>query len=374
MDIESVTVNLDRPEDLLAYLPYRFGYVPTESLAMVTVLEASNGVELGLAARLDLADLAIPGVLAAAAGGIRAQMLRDPTVSAFTVVYTESPFEEVRAARSAAGRALAEWLEEVPLTSRREAFVVSSTSFRCVECRSSPCCPPEGHPLVKLTGTAIAAGMVMAGETLAPNREALGCPRLVDAERLATATRAADTERQEMRRRAAGARARWRRRMLDLFGVALVEAAAQRGPWLPDPAVLGRLGAALAEPALRDAIVAWTVSGERSTPGSEEVLAGFTGMVTGGLELPDRTHRQAVRAVLTEIIRHSPPGRAGYALAMLGWLAWWCGEGARADVLMRQCLDDQPGCTLGQLLSDVLDAGVRPGWARSEPWVSPVGR
>lgn len=377
MDIEPTTVSLDRPEELLAYLPYRFGYVPTESLAMVTVLEAPDGIELGLAARLDLDDLAVPGVLATAAAGIRAQMLCDPTISAFVVVYTDSPFADVRAGRGSAGRALAEWLEVMPLTHPSEAFVVSSTSFMCVECRRPACCPTEGQSLERLSETAIAARMVLAGENLAPSREALGCPRLIDAERLAAATRAGDKERQAMRKRAAAALPRWRRRMLDIFGIALAEAASRsrsRGPWSPEPAVAGRLGVAMADPLLRDAIVTWTVSGERGDPGAEEVLTGFAGMVTGELEVPDPSHLESARVVLTEIVRHAAPGRAGYALAMLGWLAWWSGEGARADVLMRQCLEEDPGCSLGQLLNDVLAGGVRPGWALPQPWVSPAAR
>lgn len=372
MDIEPVTLKLDRAEDLLAYLPYRFGYVPSQSLAVLTVIEPAPGeIAVGMAARLDLADLAIPAVLPQAAAGIQAQMQRDPTVGALTVVYTDDAIVDVREGRGVAGGVLDEWLTLMPFTDRTEAFVVTPAGFACLECAHVPRCPEEGQPLARLTESALAARMVLEGESLAPSREALGCPREVDAERLAAAARAADRERRAMRKRAGDQQQRWRRRMLDLYGVALAEAMTERAPWRPDPAVPGRLGMAMADPHLRDAIVAWTVSGERGSPGSEEVLNSFGGMVTGEVDLPDLSHRQAARVVLTEIVRHAAPHRAGYALAMLGWLAWWSGEGARADVLARQCLADDPGCSLGELLSDVLHAGVRPGWVGAASCVTP---
>jgi hypothetical protein len=215
--------------------------------------------------------------------------------------------------------------------------------------------------------------MVLAGEALAPSREALGCSREVDAHRLAVATHAADRERRAMRNRPPERQSRWRRRMLDLYGVALAEAGTLRGPWWPDATVPGRLGVALADPHLRDAILAWTVTGERGRPGSPEVMRTFEDMVTGDLEPPGPAHVQACRVVLGEIVRHAAPGRAGYALAIRGWLAWWCGEGARAEVLVRQCLEDHPGCTLGQLLEDALAGGVRPAWARPHSCVTPGG-
>ncbi|WP_420113909.1 DUF4192 domain-containing protein [Pseudactinotalea sp.] len=371
MDIEPVTLKLDRAEDLLAYLPYRFGYVPTQSLAMLTVIEPAPGeVAVGMASRLDLADLATPTVLPQAVAGIRAQMLQDPTVGALTVVYADEPIADIRAGQGVAGGVLEEWLAQMPFTDRREAFIVTPTGYACLECAHVPHCPYEGYPLSRLTESAVAARMVLEGESLAPSREALGCPRDVDAERLAAAIRAADRERRAMRKRPGDQQQRWRRRILDLFGVALAEAMTQRR-WLPDPAVLGRLGAAMADPHLRDAVVAWTVSGERGRPGSDDVLANFGGMVTGEVALPDGRHRQAARLVLTEIVRHAGPRRAGYPLAMLGWLAWWSGEGARADVLVHQCLSEDPGCSLGSLLVDVLHAGVRPGWVGGRSCVTP---
>lgn len=372
MDIEPLTLKLDRAEDLLSYLPYRFGYVPADSLALLTVIEPVPGeIAVGMAARLDLADLEIPGVLAQAAAGIQAQMRLDPTVGLLTVIYTEDAIADVRGGRGAAAALLEAWLAAMPLADRRETYVVTSTAFACLECDELPCCPDDGQPVSRLTETAVAARMVLAGEVLAPSREALACPRDVEAERLAAASRAADRERRSMRTRAGDQQQRWRRRMLDLYGRLLAEAMTQRGPWRPEPAVLGRLGVAMADPHLRDAIMAWTVSGERGRPGSDEVLSSVGGMVTGEVDLPDRTHLQAARVVLTEIVRHTMSPRAGYALAMLAWIAWWTGDGARADVLVRQCLDESPGCGLGTLLRDVLEHGLRPGWAGAHSCVTP---
>jgi len=158
--------------------------------------------------------------------------------------------------------------------------------------------------------------------------------------------------------------------MLDTYGSGLRAASAASGAseiWDPDPVMLGRLSAAFTDSDLRDAVVAWTLGGERLRPGSQAVLDTFGRLVRGGLEVPPEAHLNAGARLLTEVVRHAAPPRAGYPLAVMAWLAWWRGEGARADVLLQQCLQDDPGNSLGRLLTEALDGGVRPGWALPDP-------
>lgn len=372
---DAIRIRLDRPHDLLAYLPYRFGYVPTESLAVLAVLEPEPGtLAVGLAARLDLADLADPQLLVAARAGVVAQMATDPTALAVTVLYTDAGFADVRAGTVLGGRVLAAWLDGFPYGDPTLTLVASRTRFRCLECAEQPCCPDDGHPVERLAETAVAAGMVLAGEALAESREGLACPRDAEPGRARTAARAARRQLAAIDAHDVEQRSRWRTRTLDAFGRLLAQAVPGAGGSPPGAAVLGRLGAALADPLVRDVVVAWCLGGRRYGPGSPHVLEVFEGVVAGALRLPDREHLDAATAVLAQIARHAPPGGAGYALAVLGWLAWWRGEGARADVLQRQCVEEDPCCRLGLLLGQLLDGGVRPGWARPPAVVAPHPR
>ena len=372
---DGLAVRLTGPEDVLAYLPYRFGFVPTEALAILQVLEAEPGqITLGLAARLDLAELARPSVLRASMTALRDQLARDPSIAALTVLYSDIEPQGVSAGWGVAGRVLRQWLAEFPLADPASTFLVTSTTYRCLQCAEPPCCPTAGRPVVELRDTAVAAQMVLAGRMLVASREDLACPRDASAERAAVAARAAQRERRAMRTRSPEQQRRWRRSVLDRYGRLREQARANPTRWDADPAELGRLSAALTDPDLRDAVVAWSLTGRRLPPGSIAVLEAFGGIVTGGSAIPGTEHLDAAGAVLTEVARHTGPGRGGYPLAVLAWLAWWRGDGARADVLRRQSLDDDPVNTLSRLLEEVLVGGVRPGWALPGPTVATPGR
>ncbi len=56
--------------------------------------------------------------------------------------------------------------------------------------------------------------------------------------------------------------------------------------------------------------------------------------------------------------------RRAPALTLLGLLAWWHGDGARAAVLLERALRADPGHRLAHLLADALGAGLAPGWVR----------
>lgn len=374
MDHEPPALSLRSATDVLAYLPYRFGYVPQDSFAVLALLQLGSGPRtLGLAARLDLEDLRDEEVRRDAFGHLLAQLEQDPTAGVVTVLYSEASWPHVRRGTDPVAAILGDWWASCRFAGPGTTFLVGPDRFTCLACPPS-CCPPEGRSNVELRDSPVSAQMVLAGEVLVPDRDALGCPRTADPDRRAHAAAAALREAAAMRRRAGSDLPRWREQRLGDLAVLLDEtsiarARPSRSPG--DPALLGRLGIALAEPLLRDAVVAWVLGGRRLRPGCDAVEAVFDGMLSGGLEPPAAAHLDAATSALTELVRHSPAGRAGYALAMLAWLAWWRGQGARADVLRHQCLVEDPGCRLGLLLSDALDAGVRPGWARPERTVAP---
>ncbi len=348
--------------DVLAYLPYRFGYVPTDSLAVLAISDLAPGRrQLGVAARLDLPDLADPEVLGAALAGITAHMENDGAQWAFTVLYTDVPFEEIASGISPAGMTLRRWLRGFPLSDRTSTVLVRPDSYRCLECAEHPCCPTDGHPISTLSSTTVAAEMVLAGEALVGSRAELGCPLDVDPAARADAVAAAEHERAALRGLSGRARARWRRDVLDDVARALL----RTGRGRPVPvATLGRLSAALADGDVRDVVLAWVLSGHRYGLRSPQTLDVLTSAMDGTLTPPPEQHVQAVRRLLADVARHGAPGSAGRPLAILAWLAWWRGEGARADVLARQAHDDDPVCRLADLMRAILDHAVPPGWAR----------
>ncbi|MFV0254019.1 MAG: DUF4192 family protein [Beutenbergiaceae bacterium] len=362
------------PTEVLAYLPYRFGYAPTQSLVALAILEPEPGRwELGLAARLDLVDLADPELFALAVAGVASQMDQDPTAFSLTVVYSDAPLQQTRAGRGLAGTVLARWLSNFSYADAGATWLVAPDHFGALQpCETATADEATTqYPTAVLDQTVIAAHMVLAGQVLAGSREELACPRDCESLRRRTAARAAARERRAMAARSAVQRGRWRSRMMDSYGATL-RSVSDDPEFMPEPTVLGRLAAALDDPELRDALAAWTLTGARLTPGSTAVLDAFEVVITGTGRQPATAHLNAAARVLTEMVRHCARGRAGYPLALLAWLAWWRGDGARADVLLSQCLREDPGCRLAHLLRDALDGGIRPGWARPAAVVAPV--
>jgi hypothetical protein len=51
-------------------------------------------------------------------------------------------------------------------------------------------------------------------------------------------------------------------------------------------------------------------------------------------------------------------------LTMLGWIEWARGRGSRAHVRLAEALRADPGYTLAALLSELVETGVLPAWAR----------
>jgi hypothetical protein len=70
-------------------------------------------------------------------------------------------------------------------------------------------------------------------------------------------------------------------------------------------------------------------------------------------------------AVLEAVVAHGERHRQAAALTLLGMLAWWRGDGARARILLERALADDDGYRLALLLADSLAHGVPPGWVRA---------
>jgi len=129
---------------------------------------------------------------------------------------------------------------------------------------------------------------------------------------------------------------------------------------------------------VRDAVLLTLVAGtgdlaERSLQPSAAApgaLAGETAAALGAILStqrgvpPDWQAHDGPFDVLQRLVAHAPGPDRAPALTLLGLLAWWQGDGARAGVLLERAVDADPRYRLAHLLIDALSAGVAPGWVR----------
>lgn len=402
----ATVVRVAGPEDLLAYIPYRLGFEPVESLVAVSLTGPRQRV--GLVARVDLDDLRLrePGDLDGHDGAATATWLSDHVVAdgadrAVVVLYTAT---DTSAASGAARRAVE--LMRARLERRLpgvEVWLVTPTGFRALDCADPLCCPPNGRPLGALKSTRVAAHMVLEGRTVAGTREERYALRpaseVARTQARRAAARWADTYQELLRtamrpdgHRVAGGAvaaeavraermlARWGTQSLGLWRTA-VGLATAAGPGQTaelSPAALGKLGAALADLAVRDAVLLSLAPGtqesasrtaRRAADASTDQATGavMAGIIDQDLGVPpDEEITRAARTVLEAIVTHVPRSRRAPALLLLGLVAWWHGDGGLASERVSAALVVDPGYRLALLLRGAIAGGVPPGWVRRE--------
>jgi hypothetical protein len=430
----ATVVRVAGPEDLLAYIPYRLGFEPAESVVAVSLTGPRQRV--GLVARVDLADLRLrqPDDPHGPDGAATARWLTDHVVAdgadrAVVVLYTATdPTAPSGAARRAVDLLRARLERRLPGT---EAWLVTPTGFRALDCADPMCCPAQGRPLSALKSSRVAAHMVLEGRTVAGTREERYALRAAPEQARTQARRAAarwtDTYRRllngtrfdntrfdstrfpdgggpidrttpprrtEQRQGAAfGPRAveahalraerelgEWGAESLDLWRSAMRVAADLRPgqPLTLSPVDLGKLGAALADIPVRDAVLL------SLAPGSEEAALrtarrqtdSDTDTATGAVMArivdpeqgvpPDEAITRAARHVLEAVVTHVPRNRRAPAYLLLALIAWWRGDGGLAAERVSDTLGVDPGYRLALLLRGAIAGGVPPGWVRRE--------
>ena len=361
----TTVIRAREPRELLAYVPHRLGFSPTDSLAAIAVRARPS--RLGLVVRVDIADLASEASGDDVAATVSRHLHADGARRVVLVLYTDEDRREVRRGRGAAGQALSRVRAVLGDDVVADVWLVSSTGYAGVDCQDDACCPEMGRSLTDLESTQVGAQMVLEGSVVAPSRDALAVRRRAPEPARRAARRAAAAERDRRPGQALrdgwgdqeSIRSAWTRRGLANWADLLRRAAAGRD--LPAGA-LGRLLAGLEDVLLRDAVILEIVraGGAAAERDSVTLVAVFG---SGG-PTPDRSAVASARAVLEAVVAHAAVSRGGPPLAVLAWLAWWTGDGARARVLVEQCLGVDPGYSLAGLMGEILDAGLPPGWAR----------
>jgi hypothetical protein len=222
---------------------------------------------------------------------------------------------------------------------------VARDAYRSYLCRNPACCPPGGRPLDEVMGGVLAAHMVFAGLTLVEDESEL----IADVMPVGEASRSEPTGPEpgdDGPPDPARLLAAWR---------------CELDRAQPDLPVLVRLGAAMTDVRLRDAVMLTLVPDAGSAP--EDLLAGRSVPVDALLARPpedDLLERATTR--LAAAARSSPPRARADLLGVLAWLAWWSGDGARARLLADLASTTWPGHRLAGMVTLLLQECVPPPW------------
>ncbi|NMR19368.1 DUF4192 domain-containing protein [Cellulomonas fimi] len=381
--MDTTTIRVREPRELLALLPYQLGFQPRESAVAVSLRPPRGRV--GLVARVDLPDLADRSQGPQLARGLVSHLVSDGARRGVLVLYTDIPADRRAVARGASTtaaltRAAADHMRDAaePFLEEMSVWVVGPTGYLSLDCDDPSCCPEGGRPLSDLQSSEVGAHMVLAGALVADSREDLA--RVAPAPSAARRNAARAADRWAARGAAAvlvgpEAALRWQQDGLALWRAATERRHAGHAP-LP-PAEAGRLEAALADVRVRDAVLLALVQGTGDL--AERALAEPTAVrdvVTGTSDAlgaivdprrgirPDESLVASGSGVLEEVVAHARSERGAPALTLLALLAWWQGDGPRAGVLLDQAFSADASYRLAHLLGDALASGLAPGWVR----------
>ncbi len=241
--------------------------------------------------------------------------------------------------------------------------------LRSLDCTDPSRCPPGGEPLGDLGSTRTAARMVLEGRVLAADEADLvadvrPCPwpeSVLRAEPPAEPP-VLGLERWRALHRSRTAPARRSRPTGE--GAPTAD---------PAPAEVAWLVPALRDARLRDAILVSLLPGAAGSAFRTDADDPAAELAAGRVEAmpdlrdftdrpPDRRGFEAARELLAAVARGAPAGERAEALAVLAWMAWWQGSGARGRLLVGLALADRPGHRLAAIVDRLLAYGVPPSW------------
>ncbi|PRZ03881.1 uncharacterized protein DUF4192 [Isoptericola sp. CG 20/1183] len=370
---EPSTIPLRSPHDVLAAIPYRLGFRPAESIVIACTAERGRP---GLVARVGIDELRGAGAADGLAALARAVAGTRPTYCAL-VLYTAGGAAAAADVVEDVRRALDPVVET-------DGWLVTPDGYRGLGCEDPTCCPEPGHPLAALESGEIGAAYVLAGHVVAESADAAyRIPRAAEETRNLAGRAARRSEIARGRAQEGAATRRWRDDALDAWREALrrvevgADAAADEVPAPLPAALVGRVGAALADRVVRDVALLTLVPGgeeaaRETTRATDPVqIDDATGKVLGRVVdpsdavAPDPDLVARARAVLEQVDAQVPRRLRAPALTLLAFLAWWAGDGPRASYRVTEALEADPSYRLAQLLHCVVAAALPPGWVRA---------
>ena len=316
---------LTSPTDMVRLVPHLCGFVPAESLVVVSLRGPRRRV--GLSIRVDLPPPEAVGELAA---DVAARLRWDGATQALLVVYTA---EEGALVRADLVDTVSAALEGVGVRVQ-EALLVRDGRWWSYVCADARCCPPDGVPIAGQPASA-AMGLVEAtqaldGRAVLPSREELVAslrpPELLAAVAAEQRLRAAAEpwlSRADLPRRRRAAAAAWR--------AAVVSAGDPRAPLVDAEGLVAALG----DVGVRDAVLPW---------------AADDGPLLDLL----------LRLAAVSVAPYDAP------VCTLIAVASWCrGSGALANVALDRAWESDPGYSLAALVREGLAQQIPPEAVRA---------
>lgn len=357
--------------DLAAYPFVRLGYHPWGSLCLIGMLPSRGGRRrLGPVARLDLDALD-----ARAAGEVSAlaEQMRAVGYTSFAAVLVTDVDAAPSFAAAARDPRVARALASLRAQQCNPAHVllVAGGRWGHVRCPGPVCCGREGRSLEEVRSGRLWAEHVLAGRAVLENRSDLGvapcadphCAAVAEADQAVPPQRADEPGdgTTEVVDRAVTACRFWAV-VIDAMGTEHPAHPGNSGhAGHPSHAVARSLAATLGDVRVRDAVLAWAL-GSSSTGGPVDCLEPDAARRALDAALPPGARVDALLLALESAAAHGRGPARVHALAALGYVLWWSGQGARADVVVRQALSQDPTHTLAALVGQVLAGRVPPPW------------
>lgn len=335
---EKLTIQATGYNDLIATVYHRLGFVPSESLVLIALNGHGPRSQVGLVARVDLANVEqgheqLARVLVEKGGADTVCMM----------VFTDDDHSPT-------------W--RYPLTLMRSVLTVP-VAHEFVITGGRYMLPEEGQwHLLDVSTSSVMAHLVHRGSAVAKSREDL-LPVWTDKHAM----------------KVARASARKARPFPDLAqGWADAVQSVAAGKTLT-PTGLGRLAGSLSDRVARDAVLVLAAGGsvedcrEVATKGPRaDAIAGAAMqpmMSAAHAKAPDPDVVGNWLTLLGQVAAatHGSP-HAVPAWTLLAILSWWMGDGAPAAVANERALALDPDYKLAQLLDNALSAGIPPAWVR----------
>jgi hypothetical protein len=310
------------PGEIAAVLPMLVGFVPTESVVVVSLRRPRKRV--GLSMRIDLPAPEHEQLLAEQ---FSARLRQDRAMGVVVAVYTDEPDDEGIRPRAGLVAAI-EAAAGVPVT---EALLVRGDRWWSYFCANPDCCPPEGTPVGAADTPALSmvnAQCVLDGRSVLSSRQELvdsiAAPQLLAAVAAGQQLDAAavewslDREDPVSRREAELAAAK-----------TLLDRVAQ-GEVLPLSATAA-FAIAVHDVLVRDQIATWSLDR------ADDLLA-----------------------LLQQVARQVVPPYDAPVCTLLAWVAYAGGNGGLANVALDRALSTDPEYALAGLLRTALDGQISP--------------
>lgn len=362
--IAEPTTRIQTPRDLLSIIPLALGYQPTESLLVICIRKSAS---LGLVVRVSYSDIQCLGAASNFAEMVAKNAIADDAGHAFIVCYTKSlgvpRLQQLKNISQVFQRQLA--AQQITA----ETWLIDDDGFRHLDCELTECCPPAGFPLSELENTVPRATLVYRGYSAAASRtDYLSLAHTTETDR----TIAQKAAKNFTAKRQVCQELSWRQEAFSAW-LYLSELVRQNEP-LPAEQ-LGIIGAGLTETAVRDAVLMWCIPGGLPLTGA--ILTEQAGALemTRNLLEPIMTVRAATRPnvelcriatrILSSVAAHVAKPAMVAPLTLLAFLAWWVGDGTKANHRIAQALDIEPQYSLAQLLCRAQQQLVRPGWLQA---------